>query len=244
MDYKILEITPESTHADIKKSYRRLALRLHPDKNNAPDAAEKFRQLNEAYGRLMKSPAPPISDLLDEFLQEKFGKTLSQLIACVAELKNDVLQRLLEYADSLPESALLKRVVETQLLPVIVLEPVIDDVLQQNVFVYKMHPVPLWHHEVHYDTFRVSVRPKWTQDIYADASNTLHVHLRRDVREVMASNDLVIPVASATYRVVTRDIKLLPQQLCILSACGLPIVSDDLWDVSSLADVHVHLTLD
>jgi DnaJ family protein C protein 1 len=35
--------------ADIKKSYRRLSLLWHPDKNSAPDAANKFRQLAAMY---------------------------------------------------------------------------------------------------------------------------------------------------------------------------------------------------
>lgn len=48
--YKILEINPSATEADIKKSYRRLAFKYHPDKNFGNSLYEaRFREIQEAY---------------------------------------------------------------------------------------------------------------------------------------------------------------------------------------------------
>src|SRR3954454_11352316 len=48
--YKILEVSPSATHTEIKKSYRRLALQYHPDKNFGNDLYEaKFKEIIEAY---------------------------------------------------------------------------------------------------------------------------------------------------------------------------------------------------
>lgn len=48
--YKILEISPAASYAEIKKSYRRLALQYHPDKNFGSQLYEaKFKEIKEAY---------------------------------------------------------------------------------------------------------------------------------------------------------------------------------------------------
>jgi len=51
--YQILEVTPESSEDQIRKSYRRLAMQYHPDRNPGnPAAEEKFKEIAEAYGVL------------------------------------------------------------------------------------------------------------------------------------------------------------------------------------------------
>eukprot|EP00123_Amoebidium_parasiticum_P013839 comp22178_c1_seq1/m.32564 comp22178_c1_seq1/g.32564 ORF comp22178_c1_seq1/g.32564 comp22178_c1_seq1/m.32564 type:complete len:523 (-) comp22178_c1_seq1:471-2039(-) len=50
--YDVLGVAPEATQADIKKAYRRQALRYHPDKNPDPNAEEMFKTISEAYNIL------------------------------------------------------------------------------------------------------------------------------------------------------------------------------------------------
>ena len=47
--YVLLEVSREATDDEIKKSYRRLAMQYHPDRNASPDAEEKFKDISEGY---------------------------------------------------------------------------------------------------------------------------------------------------------------------------------------------------
>jgi molecular chaperone DnaJ len=48
--YQVLELTRSASEAEIKKAYRRLAMKLHPDRNpNDHETEEKFKEAKEAY---------------------------------------------------------------------------------------------------------------------------------------------------------------------------------------------------
>ncbi|CAL1573716.1 unnamed protein product [Knipowitschia caucasica] len=64
--YENLEINRNATDADIKKAYRRLALKFHPARNREPGSYERFRQLGEAFDVL--------SDLHKKATYDKFGE--------------------------------------------------------------------------------------------------------------------------------------------------------------------------
>ncbi|TRM62322.1 DnaJ domain-containing protein [Schizophyllum amplum] len=52
--YELLTLTPESTDHEIRTAYRKLSLKVHPDRNRGnPDAARKFHELNQAYEMLL-----------------------------------------------------------------------------------------------------------------------------------------------------------------------------------------------
>ena len=58
--YKILEIDPSSTNEEVKKAYRRIAMKYHPDKVShlgddiRKSADDKFTMVNEAYEKIKK----------------------------------------------------------------------------------------------------------------------------------------------------------------------------------------------
>ena len=47
--YEVLGISKDASEQEIKKAYRSLAKKYHPDMNKSPDAEEKFKEINEAY---------------------------------------------------------------------------------------------------------------------------------------------------------------------------------------------------
>ena len=59
-NYKILEITPEATNDEVKRAYRKMAVKYHPDKvatlgeDVQKAAEEKFKAVNQAYEAICK----------------------------------------------------------------------------------------------------------------------------------------------------------------------------------------------
>src|ERR671935_37001 len=47
--YEVLGVSRAASDDEIKKAYRKLALQFHPDRNNSPEATERFKEATEAY---------------------------------------------------------------------------------------------------------------------------------------------------------------------------------------------------
>jgi len=67
--YKVLGINRNATEEDIKKAYRKLALKYHPDKNKTPQAEERFKEVAEAYEILSDKKK---REIFDQYGEEGF----------------------------------------------------------------------------------------------------------------------------------------------------------------------------
>ncbi|KAI5108035.1 dnaJ-like subfamily B member 12 [Silurus meridionalis] len=64
--YETLGVTKDVSDDDLKKAYRKLALKFHPDKNHAPGATEAFKAIGNAYAVLSNTEKRKQYDLYGE----------------------------------------------------------------------------------------------------------------------------------------------------------------------------------
>lgn len=57
--YRILGLSNSASQDEVRRAFRKLAMKYHPDRNPSPFAAKKFIELTEAYEILMGKKSPP-----------------------------------------------------------------------------------------------------------------------------------------------------------------------------------------
>src|ERR1044072_760674 len=60
--YDVLGVSRDASEAEIKKAFRRLARRLHPDVSEEPDSEVRFREISEAYEVLSNAETRQLYD--------------------------------------------------------------------------------------------------------------------------------------------------------------------------------------
>jgi molecular chaperone DnaJ len=60
--YEVLGVSRDATPEEIKKAFRKLAMKYHPDRNKNKDAGERFKAINEAYEVLSDPERRPMYD--------------------------------------------------------------------------------------------------------------------------------------------------------------------------------------
>jgi hypothetical protein len=63
-DYNNLELQPYVADELVKKQYKYLALKYHPDKNNSPEATEKFKVISQSYNNIINKQTHDNSNII------------------------------------------------------------------------------------------------------------------------------------------------------------------------------------
>jgi len=91
--YALLGIKPTATDAEIKKHYRILANKFHPDKNQHPEAAAKFIAITEAYDQLGDPEKRAHYDIMLKVVAERAQKEREDSFTTVVAPRVSLRQR-------------------------------------------------------------------------------------------------------------------------------------------------------
>lgn len=295
---KTLELDQIVSIATVRKQYKLMVLKYHPDKNKTPEAHAKFLEIKAAHDYLLvylentdfstqaatanaeegtgswTSTVASFFETLynNQHLQKRVFHPLLMRIIQTCETavfeKMDtkratkIYEILVKYKDSLHLSdeflqqvndIICKRC-EATVSETIILNPNLDDLLNQSVYKLKVEGeeyfVPLWHSELVYkkspnNQLIVQCEPELPDNVELDENNNIHLYIRYNLVEIWNTRD-----TNVEYKIGSRKetfcIELLKvkrgEQIILKKGEGIPLLA--MFDVDELSDIYLHITLE
>jgi len=257
---KILGLNNNYSEEELKKQYRLMALKYHPDKNKSDTANEDFQNIQAAYSFLSElsnvEKEECSSESYDEMLKcfvnliikTKFSlKLLIQLDIEVLELIVKLMNTYLEnssWNNYFKHIERLKTEIENiikerkQDIDIIVLEPSLKDLFEQKIFCLKRNDnvflVPLWHSEMTFNdvsgNFIVKCCPVLPEHIDIDEYNNIVVHLKRDITSLLDNEKINFNIEEKEYEINTRLLLIKREQQVMIPHKGIPRINEKDFD--------------
>lgn len=248
MNYKkacaILNIKKPIHNEKIKKAYRKLALRYHPDKSKDENSSIHFQEINEAYLFLQENDehVPSVltslydisSELCFKILSQLPDESLAQIYMYLKKQEKYLNHSILNYMLSILNE---KKVIE--------LNPTLDNLLNHEIYKLnvndKTYMIPLWHDELIYsEKFKVLCIPQLPNHVTIDTYNNLIVHItiKNKKKKTYEFN-----LGKKKFHFILND-KVLFEKKIIFKHIGIPEIHSNIYNVENKMDIICMLSFD
>lgn len=277
----------ENINSDlIKKKYRILALKYHPDKNKSEDASNKFIEIQESYEYLLRHynytdneknqnyynilqtflnnmfPEQQHSSLIFYIFEKIFSNYEKHAVNTLNNLDINILNQLYNIIILYKDSLHINDDIINQIASIIknkhinketiILNPTINDLFENNLYKLqyenKTYIIPLWHHELIYDTgehdFTVKCLPILPSNISIDNNNNLIISLVYNIYDIWNKEEIVFFIDNFKFSFDKNQLKLQENQTIKLYKHGISkINTNDVFNVNNKSNIYANITL-
>lgn len=197
----------------LRKKYKIACLKYHPDKNQN-QSNDLFIEVKNAYDFLKES-----NELKDESILNHFDSdTLKYYVSILHFFKENIDRVINPVVDHLKKFEYYE------------LHPTLDQLFNKSLYILNDIYIPLWHHELTIDHYKIKIIPDLPDYIDIDVNNNVHVYLT-----VETCKTFTFLLGGISFLITEVGDKLFIGK-------GIPIIQEKIYDIS-LSDVIFHITL-
>ena len=199
----------------LRKKYKIACLKYHPDKNQN-QSNDLFLEVKNAYDFLKESNE--FNESKESILNHFDSDTLKYYVSILHFFKENIDSVINPVVDHLKKFEYYE------------LHPTLDQLFNKSLYILNDIYIPLWHHELTIDHYKIKIIPDLPDYIDIDVNNNVHVYLTVETRK--------------TFTFLLGGVSFLISDLGdqLFIGKGIPIIQEKIYDIS-LSDVIFHITL-
>jgi hypothetical protein len=210
---KLLHLPLNFDQSLLRKKYKIACLKYHPDKNN--NTYDTFLEIKDAYDYLNDhddyDQNHDIFNYFDSDTLKYYVSILHFFKENIDHVINPVINHLkkFEYYE---------------------LHPTLDQLFNKSLFILNDIYVPLWHHELTINHYKIKIIPELPNYVDIDIYNNIHVYLT-----VQSKCDFEFELGGVSF--------LINREETVFIGKGIPIIQEknNIYDISTLSDVIFHI---
>jgi hypothetical protein len=201
----------------LRKKYKLACLKYHPDKGN--HNSELFLQVKEAYDFLQDDLKNEKYERYDHDILNQFDSdTLKYYVSILYFFKENIDHAINPVINHLKQFEYYE------------LHPTLEQLFNKSLYILNDIYIPLWHHELTIDHYKIKIIPDLPDYIDIDINNNVHVYLTVEIHKIFTF------ILGGVSFLITE----IGDQLFI--GKGIPLIQEKIYNIS-LSDVIFHITL-